>query len=459
MPEIDQNLKTNKQPEVVISEEQLGAHYALYGAVKIPRIYCPRCKSMTFISNGRTVCCDNEARLSKRSIDHQRRMSGGHKNRLLPPVEERAKILLRQGNRCLYCGLLFGTFVVRRGKTQRLNLQWDHVDPFCSSGNNSVKNFVAACNVCNGIKGSIMFSSFAEARAYINRKWEEKGYSTAEDKPCNTELTEMHKVTDDFFLELSKSNPATPSVVNSSKAIKKCLLQSKPRVYTEFEMRNITKLEMLLQIFGISIAEVAKITGYSAPYVSRLLNFDFIGHDVSKFFFKLESVLEKLIALREIGFFEIKTSLLEDVAEMHRSTCGEEEKRQIVKSISKIPIKTFTCMAGTPLVERKEIAGIQGKVAVLAPSAEYIAGAKTRIEATVVGNQLNYNGALVSPSSKVFLPFWEKITNRNRAAIRGNECWWIEIDGRWTSLLEIQAKHGSSDVSQTNTLTAELPHA
>jgi 5-methylcytosine-specific restriction endonuclease McrA len=48
-----------------------------------------------------------------------------------------------------------------------LKVNWDHVVPFSYSQNNYAYNFVAACQICNGIKGSQMFKTLEEARIHI----------------------------------------------------------------------------------------------------------------------------------------------------------------------------------------------------------------------------------------------------------------------------------------------------
>lgn len=57
-----------------------------------------------------------------------------------------------------------------------LKLQWDHVDPWVYSLNNKDQNFVAACQICNGIKSSMIFNSVEEARVYIQGARKTKGY-------------------------------------------------------------------------------------------------------------------------------------------------------------------------------------------------------------------------------------------------------------------------------------------
>jgi 5-methylcytosine-specific restriction endonuclease McrA len=84
-----------------------------------------------------------------------------------PTGEEKRLILENQGRRCLYCQRMFGSAVIRKGKIVWLKVTWDHVVPFSYSQNNHGHNFAAACQICNGLKGSLMFATIEEARTHI----------------------------------------------------------------------------------------------------------------------------------------------------------------------------------------------------------------------------------------------------------------------------------------------------
>jgi len=96
-----------------------------------------------------------------------KRMSQAADVRRQPTAEEKGLILELQENCCLYCQRRFDSAVIRKGKLSWLRVTWDHVVPFSYSQNNSAVNFVAACQICNGIKGSLMFVTIEEARVYI----------------------------------------------------------------------------------------------------------------------------------------------------------------------------------------------------------------------------------------------------------------------------------------------------
>jgi hypothetical protein len=78
---------------------------------------------------------------------------------------------MEQDNRCLYCGQEFGTLVIRRGNDWNwLHVTWDHFVPYTYSERNEDENWVAACQLCNGYKSSLVFADVLEVRTYILNK-------------------------------------------------------------------------------------------------------------------------------------------------------------------------------------------------------------------------------------------------------------------------------------------------
>src|SRR5690242_6875174 len=82
--------------------------------------------------------------------------------------EEGRRILERDQYRCRYCGLdgmaNFENFLV---------MTVDFVHPRAHKGKKSQENLVTACRPCNVIKGRKVFSSVAEAAAYVQGRREE----------------------------------------------------------------------------------------------------------------------------------------------------------------------------------------------------------------------------------------------------------------------------------------------
>ena len=139
-------------------------HYALYGNVVMPREYCPSCRQWALVVEGRLACCQMPTDLGSRQT---KRMSQAPDIRRQPTEEEKRQILEGQQKHCLYCERTFGSAVIRKGKLTWLRVTWDHLVPFCYGQNNNAINFVAACQICNGIKGSLMFATIEEAQTYI----------------------------------------------------------------------------------------------------------------------------------------------------------------------------------------------------------------------------------------------------------------------------------------------------
>ena len=139
-------------------------HYALYGNFVIPRQYCPSCRGWALVIQGQLACCSDAADLGSRRM---KRMSEAADVRRQPTEEEKRHILEVQENRCLYCQRLFGSAVIRKDKLVWLKVTWDHLVPFAYGQNNNGYNFAASCQICNGLKGSLMFATIDEARTYV----------------------------------------------------------------------------------------------------------------------------------------------------------------------------------------------------------------------------------------------------------------------------------------------------
>lgn len=149
------------------------SHIAHYGSVKILRGFCPSCKGTSFIQDNTFVCCGNDA--PQESVDGRSIVvAGSRQRRAKPSASQQFKLLQEQENCCFYCLREFGEVVLWHGRPVTLRLHWDHLVPYSYGYNNLDNNFVAACHICNGIKGSRMFDTTEEAREYINEKREKK---------------------------------------------------------------------------------------------------------------------------------------------------------------------------------------------------------------------------------------------------------------------------------------------
>lgn len=93
-------------------------------------------------------------------------------------AEDKVETLEVQGYRCIYCNIPFGSIVYRGGlELGYLELvpEFDHFDPVAWE-DRGVGNIVAACQVCNRLKGSNRFGSLLSAQIHTMQKWISKGY-------------------------------------------------------------------------------------------------------------------------------------------------------------------------------------------------------------------------------------------------------------------------------------------
>jgi 5-methylcytosine-specific restriction endonuclease McrA len=96
-------------------------------------------------------------------------------------LQEGLKILERDDHRCQYCGL--------DGRTSFENalvMRVDFVVPRARKGKKDPSNLVACCTPCNTIKGTRVYGSFDEAKAFVlkqreelRKNWESKTARTA----------------------------------------------------------------------------------------------------------------------------------------------------------------------------------------------------------------------------------------------------------------------------------------
>ena len=83
-------------------------------------------------------------------------------------VEEGRKILERDNYVCRYCGL-----DGRASFENALVMRVDFVVPRARKGKKNPDNLVACCTPCNTIKGTKVYASFDDAKAYVLSRREE----------------------------------------------------------------------------------------------------------------------------------------------------------------------------------------------------------------------------------------------------------------------------------------------
>ncbi len=145
---------------------------AIYGSVRIKRVFCDGCKSMTLVVDGIKQCCENEENSSPETVY---KMSGSHGKRFRHKRLDKQKIIKDQNNTCPYCGNQFGFFYLRQGKTIKSMIHIDHKIPFSFSQNNNRDNRIACCSLCNIFKSDRIFDDFNELKEYLSEKRKNKG--------------------------------------------------------------------------------------------------------------------------------------------------------------------------------------------------------------------------------------------------------------------------------------------
>lgn len=164
-------------------------HVAMYGFTKLKRGFCNKCKDWAFIIDKEFSCCDAS---EIEDTDKYKRMSNASGIKKKPLKNIQINILRNQKNKCLYCGITFGDIYYRNGKAIVSKAVWDHFVPFSYLQENPNSNWVAACRICNGIKGSKLFESVKDATDYVRyqRKKKEIYYeedlSTVQNENCGS---------------------------------------------------------------------------------------------------------------------------------------------------------------------------------------------------------------------------------------------------------------------------------
>jgi 5-methylcytosine-specific restriction endonuclease McrA len=143
------------------------AKHVLYGNVHALRAYCQECEGNALVIKGKMACCD---KVFAGTVQGKRREVEAVAKRKKPSQAKQEAQLAAQDYACLYCGLEFGTLLGDRV----LSICWDHCVPYSYSQDNSDSNFVAACQICNGIKSNKMFATLEEARQFVIGRREAK---------------------------------------------------------------------------------------------------------------------------------------------------------------------------------------------------------------------------------------------------------------------------------------------
>lgn len=153
---------------------ELMSYFSCYGTTKIPKDVCPDCERSAFIIDGEFACCGLKA-AKEEPRGYKRECETDQNRKQGPPAAMKKLILAAQDGRCFYCERILGFKYRHHGKRVKLKLHWDHLVPYSYLQANDTNNFVAACHICNAVKGSMMFQTIEEARVYVNVRLQEWG--------------------------------------------------------------------------------------------------------------------------------------------------------------------------------------------------------------------------------------------------------------------------------------------
>lgn len=147
---------------------------SLYGSIAMPKGFCGRCKSESFIQDGMLVCCDRK--VNDEEVTKIKRESTSEKFRVSDWLKK--KVYELQRGRCYLCGFDFNgdQHYYRRGYGWgKLIENYDHFIPKVYNPDASMQNIYLMCNLCNKTKGAKIFETRDQAKSYVISRRESKG--------------------------------------------------------------------------------------------------------------------------------------------------------------------------------------------------------------------------------------------------------------------------------------------
>ena len=141
------------------------------GKVTLAKWDCPICGEENLTGND-SIVCQNRRCNARFAPDFKRTRVISRAARRRPTSRFAANRLAeKQGGRCFWCENEFGEYVMKQGVVRRLEVVVDHVLPWAYSFDSGQENLVAACQICNGWKSSLVFETEDDCRGFLKRKW------------------------------------------------------------------------------------------------------------------------------------------------------------------------------------------------------------------------------------------------------------------------------------------------
>jgi len=143
----------------------------IVGKVILFRMECPQCGEMN-LSGEKIFCCpcgykyELDKNSSTRILCKSRRKKPSRKIQL--------RLIVRQQNKCFWCGRIFGIWYSKGRLFSQLKIHFDHMIAYNYLQSNPDENWVASCNICNFIKSDKIFESIEDGKLYLQSKWAKK---------------------------------------------------------------------------------------------------------------------------------------------------------------------------------------------------------------------------------------------------------------------------------------------
>lgn len=147
-------------------------HRTYYGNTILLRVDCRTCGRSIMHELWRCGGCGKEIEPSGITVDRE---AEAEFNRHQPSEGHQEFLLDAQEGRCYWCGRIFGCLVIKNGRDYQLRPVFDHFVPFAFTGSCDDLEFVASCQICNGIKSSKIFDDEEMCRAFVRRALNGRG--------------------------------------------------------------------------------------------------------------------------------------------------------------------------------------------------------------------------------------------------------------------------------------------
>ena len=136
----------------------------MYGGLRTIQVSCPKCGDWQF----RSKRCDCGHLLDEKLDKAERTEIRIDEPKWRNTITQKTKheVYERDDYVCQYCGI----WCYESWSVDPSALTIDHMLPHTVGGQDNIENLITCCRRCNGIKSSLIFKDFDEARKYIKEQ-------------------------------------------------------------------------------------------------------------------------------------------------------------------------------------------------------------------------------------------------------------------------------------------------